>query len=130
MAFVIALFGEAERGEFQKGELCYSLDQLVDRFGHPPKESQGLHFAVQALLFKKNILFYRVREEGFSYSDYLRGLQQLRDAEISQLGALCLPGVGDEEIIEATQEVCTRHHSLLIMTEADLYDYLTQNSVC
>jgi hypothetical protein len=36
-----------------------------------------------------------------------------------------MPGVGDAEIIDATNPICSLYHSLLITTEKDLYDYLT-----
>ncbi len=62
-----------------------------------------------------------MEEEGFSREDYLVGLEYLREAK-PHLTALCLPGVGDAQIIEASAPVC----ALLLLTEADLYDYLTE----
>ena len=70
---------------------------------------------------------FRVREEGFSYADYLQGVQILEKKELlSGLNAICLPGVGDVEIIEALTPLCSCYHSLLITDEADFYDYLTE----
>jgi hypothetical protein len=122
----VVTFGEAEKGEYQIPYFFHSLTQVVETLGNPPQESQGLQYAVQALLFKHNLIFFRVQEEGFSTKDYISGLKQLEKVEkIGHIDAVCLPGVGDSHIIDATQPVCRIHKSLLIMTEKDLYDYLT-----
>jgi len=123
----IALFGEAQKGEFQTAYYCKSLAQLSDFLGEPPsEESQGLHFAVQALLYERGVVFFRVREEGFSTNDYLFGLNFLENKELfPKISAVCLPGVGSTEIIEGTDPICELHKSILILTERDLYDYLT-----
>lgn len=122
----IALFGESEKGKFHTAYFCYRISELVDNFGNPPKESQGLHFAIQSLLFHHNIIFFRVKEEGFSIKDYMLGLRFLeRYDKLSHLAAIALPGVGDAEIIEASSPICINNSSILITTESDLYDYLT-----
>jgi hypothetical protein len=36
-----------------------------------------------------------------------------------------MPGVGDEEVIEASSSICLLRKSFLITTEKDLYDFLT-----
>jgi hypothetical protein len=41
------------------------------------------------------------------------------------LCALCMPGVGDSMIIDAAAPICTLHRLILILTEKDMYDYLT-----
>lgn len=126
MLYTVALFGEAEKGEFRTAYLCQNLVQLLDFFGEPPPDSQGLAFAIQALLFQRGVIFFRVHEEGFSVQDYLKGFELLENKEgIPGISALCLPGVGNKEIIEATTPICTTHRSCLIITEKDLYDYLT-----
>lgn len=123
----IALFGESEKGQYQTAYFCRTLPELVDNFGNPPPHSKGLYYAVQALLYDRELIYFRVREEGFSLQDYLLGLKLLRNQDwVAQLAAICLPGVGDEEIIEAVTPVCLESHSILITTEADLYDYLTE----
>lgn len=124
--FTVALFGEAEKGEYQTPYFCESLPQLVELLGNPPPESRGLFFAVQALLFHRNILFFRVREEGFSLQDYLEGVQLLESLKNSpQIMAIGIPGVGDAQIIEAVLPICVVYHSILLTTEADLFDYLS-----
>lgn len=126
MHYKIALFGEAEKGEFRSAHYCQTLPQLMDTLGNPPPESHGLDFAIQALLFHRDIIFFRVREEGFSTQDYLLGLHYLESKQdIPHLAAICLPGVGDAEIIHASAPICRIHHSVLVVTESDLYDYLT-----
>lgn len=125
--YTIAMFGEAEKGSFRTSYFCQNLLQLVDYLGHPPADSRGLHYAVQALLFQHNIIFFRVEEEGFSYQDYFLGLRLLEKKQLlSDICAICLPGVGDTEIIEAATPICQVHHSIIVTTEPDLYDYLTE----
>ena len=126
MRHTIFLFGEAEKGEFCTPFACKTLPQLADTFGNPPEQSLGLLYAVQALMFERELIYFRVKEEGFSISDYMRGIRLLEKREAFQdLAAICMPGVGDAEIIDATSPICTLHRSLLITTEKDLYDYLT-----
>lgn len=125
--YTIALFGESEKGKFNTGYFCRSLGELAEYLGEPPnEESKGLDYAIQALLYKRDVLFFRVREEGFSVGDYITGLKLLTESDNTpQLAAICLPGVGNTEIIEATTEICTTHKSFLIISQTDLYDYLT-----
>lgn len=128
MRQTVFLFGEAEKGEFCTPLYCRSLPQLADMLGNPPEESQGIQYAVQALLFKRELFFFRVREEGFSAQDYGKGLKFLQSKDlIPSVHAICIPGVGDVEIIDALSDVCHLHKSLLVVTESDLYDYLTSS---
>lgn len=125
----IALFGEAEKGEYKTAYFLESLSQLAEYLGHPPPQSFGLHCAVQALLYHRNILFFRVREEGYSFPDYLSGLHLLEIQDFSfHILAICLPGVGSGEIIHAMTPFCHSHHSVMIVNESDLYDYLTEST--
>ena len=127
MNLTIALFGEAGRGEFQTAYYCKSLEQLCSFLGEPPsKDCRGLEFAVQALLFQRGVVYFRVHEEGFSIQDYLKGFNFLENKDLfPNISAICLPGVGNAQILEATHPVCCIHRSLLVLTEHDLYDYLT-----
>ncbi len=126
MTYTIALFGEAERGAYQTAYFCQTLAQLDEYFGNPPPESRGLYYAIQALLFQRHLIFFRVAEEGYSTDHYLSGLKQLKLRQlIPQVDAICIPGVGDQVIIEAILPVCALYHCILITTESDLYDYLT-----
>lgn len=127
MEYTVALFGEAEKGRFHTAYYCTSLEQLSHHFGEPPSScSRGLEFAIQALLFKRGVVYFRVHEEGFSNHDYIKGLNTLVNKELfPPITAIGLPGVGSDEIIEATDPVCSLYKSLLILNERDLYDYLT-----
>ena len=126
--YTVALFGEAEKGEYQTPYFCENLPQLVEYLGNPPPESYGLFFAVQALLYKRNILFFRVREEGFSLQDYQQGVHFLKSLKNTPaISAIGIPGVGDTQIINAITPICLIYHSFLMTTEADLFDYLTQD---
>ncbi len=126
MRHIMALFGEAEKGQFKKPYILRELPQLIDLLGNPPAESEGLFFAIQALLYKREVIYFRVQEEGFSKADYFSGMKHLKE-EVQEVHAICLPGVGDIEILNASNPVCERHKSHLIMTEKDLYDYLTSH---
>ena|SRR5579871_4832897 len=122
----IFLFGEAEKGEYCTPLLCKSLPQLAETFGNPPEESLGILYAVQALMYERELIFFRVKEEGFSIPDYMRGIRILENKEaFHDLAAICMPGVGDAGIIDATSPICSLYCTLLITTEKDLYDYLT-----
>jgi hypothetical protein len=126
MKQTIALFGEAEKGAFKTPHLLKQLPQLVDSLGNPPGASEGLFFAIQAILYHRDLIFFRVAEEGFSRVDYFAGLKYLQDKEkVKKVNAICLPGVGDPEILSASQSVCHIHKSFLITNQKDLYDFLT-----
>jgi hypothetical protein len=126
MRYTMFLFGEAEKGEYCAPTLCRSLPHLAETFGNPPEESQGLFFGVQALMYQRELIYYRVKEEGYSTSDYMRGLKLLENQELFRnLTAICMPGVGDAAIIKATSLICTLYRTFLITNERDLYDYLT-----
>lgn len=126
MRCTVFLFGEAEKGEFCTPLLCKSLTQLADRFGHPPKESLGLGYAVQALLFQRELIYFRVKEEGFSTSDYQQGIRLLEKSDLfHNLVAIGAPGLGNASVMNEINRVCLQHKSVLIVTEKDLYDLLT-----
>lgn len=72
--YTMALFGEAEKGEYRLPYVCTSLEQLVDNLGNPPAQSKGLFYAIQALLYRRQLIFFRVQEEGFNLPDYLGGV--------------------------------------------------------
>ena len=124
---VVALFGEAEKGDLQTIYFCNSLGQLFDFFGHPPQDTTGLFYAIQALLYGKSLIYFRVHEEGLSDKDYLFGLHLMREysTSIPKLSALFLPQVGSQAIINEGLELCQAHQGILLMQEADFYDYLT-----
>lgn len=129
MIYTVVLFGEAEKGKFNTAYFCQDLAELDEFFGNPPPNSQGLYYAVQALLFKRNLVFFRVMEEGFSLQDYLIGVKLLEQQQLlSHLDAICLPGVGDPTVLNAVQPVCQQYHSIIISSESDFYDYLTSKN--
>lgn len=124
--YTIALFGEAEKGEFCTAYYCKTLPELEQYFGNPPAESLGLYFAVQTLLYQRELIFFRVQNEGMSLDDYFQGLYLLKNQVVPHISAVCVPGVGNSKIIEAVTDFCSYDNALLIMSEADLYDYLTE----
>lgn len=126
VARTVFLFGEAESGNFRLPTVCPSLEELLRVFGQPPQGTEGISYAIQTLLFQRDLIFFRIQEEGFSTEDYMVGLRMLRKREIPRkLSAICMPGVGDAALIEAATCVCHLYHSHLLLTEKDLYDYLT-----
>lgn len=119
---LIALFGEAEKGSFKEGLICNEVTELMDCYGHPPAESSGLYYGIQALLYHYQLIFFRVEHEGFSKQDYFNGVKILSESPfLPSVHAICTPGVGDHTIINALTPLC----GILIMNEADLYDYLS-----
>lgn len=121
----IALFGAAEKGEFRRGYFCDRVDQLLDLFGNPPQESRGLFFATQALLYHYPLIFFRVGEEGFSREDYFSGVKILSESNmITNVRAICSPGVGDRDIMEILFGLCKTYRQVLITNESDWVDYL------
>ncbi len=126
MEHLVFLFGEAEKGQLRRPIPCRCLSELAETFGNPPAESQGLFYAIQALLFERRLIYFRVEEEGFSIEDYKRGLHMLRNREVQEYpSAICMPGMGDAYILEGGSERGFLFHRLLITTEKDFYDYLT-----
>lgn len=122
----IFLFGAAEKGSICQPISLTTLQQLLDLLGHPPRETEGINYAIQMLLFQQGLIYFRVSEEGYSMDDYMIGLRWLKKAPLHpHLSAICLPGVGDKEIIQATTSICHLHQCMLIVSEKDLYDYLT-----
>lgn len=121
----IAIFSEAEKGKFHFPYFIKNLEDLLEIVGNP-KDSLGIHIAVQTLLYKDEVIFFRVLEEGFSCKDYFLGLKNLKE-KIKKIDGLALPGVGDSNIIKEAKKICDICGSFLIMSEKDLYDYLTNN---
>lgn len=122
----IALFGEAERGSFDTGLICRHVPELMDYFGNPPPDSRGLFYAIQALLYDYELIFFRVEQEGFSKKDYLNGINFLKKSPfIESVHAICTPGLGDHSIIDALLPLCYEHHQILIFNERDFIDYLS-----
>lgn len=124
MERLIAIFGEAEKGQFLSSYQCKSLEELAHHLGDPPEDSKGLFLAVQTLLYNYDVLYFRVEEEGFSPNAYLHGLNYLQEQKI-YIEALAVPGVSDRKILERASCVCSLHQSILISSEIDLYDCLT-----
>lgn len=126
MRGTIFLFGAAEKGASCQPISLNSMEDLLDKLGNPPSESEGIHYAIRALLFQHGLIYFRVGEEGFSLGDYMLGLKWLKNTPVRpHLAAICLPGVGDEEIIQGATSVCLKQRCALIVSEKDLYDYLT-----
>lgn len=119
----IFLFGESERGPMRTPFFCRSIDELEERCGNAPEGSFGVDLAVHVLLCNKELVFFRVQEEGCCQEEYLYGLKSI-SAEFLPIMAIGIPGVGDYKIIEATASVCLTHNAIFILTDKDLYDYL------
>lgn len=126
----IACFGASDKGDYAIPYPCHSLPELLDNVGHPLPGTLGIYYAIQALHYHQELIFIRVESEGYALHDYHLGLRRLLDRKTTEpLAAICIPGVGSEEIIEVMSDICLVRKSLLITTEADLYDYLTEKRV-
>lgn len=123
---LIALFGEAQKGDFARPFAIRSLIDLYDCLGEPPPDSLGIDCAVQCLQNGYLLFYIRVEEEGFSTRDYKKGLRDLRDkGHAKELTAMWLPGVGDRELFGQIARFCNPFKMVILVTERDLYDYLT-----
>ena len=126
MRGTIFLFGASEKGASCQPISLQSMDELLNQLGNPPEESEGIPFAIQALLFQHGLIYFRVAEEGFSLGDYMLGLKWLKKTPLfPHLSAICLPGVGDEEVLQGATSICSQHRCMLLISEKDLYDHLT-----
>lgn len=57
----------------------------------------------------------------------MKGLDLLQDSEKGKgIKAVCMPGVGDLEIVERALNFCDKFGSILITKETDFYDYMTE----
>ena len=122
----IVVFGAAEKGQLCTPLPIGSLEELLDSLGHPPEHSEGLICAIQILLYQHQLIYFRVEEEGFSTDDYIRGLKLLKQHPLQTgITAIGMPGVGERELIHAATPICHFYHSILLVSEKDLYDYLT-----
>lgn len=123
---MLFIFGQSEKGVLCRPTLCYQLPELFQFFGHAPEMSQGLYLAIQSLLFQKPCIFFRVEEEGYSVKDYLKGLDILKsDWQSIHIEAIGMPGVANGDILEKTERLFHKRRSLILLTEKDLFDYLT-----
>ncbi len=123
---MIFIFGQAEKGVFCRPTYIKQVPDLFSQFGHPPEHSLGIPFAIQTLLLHKPCIFFRVEEEGYSFNDYLKGLDILKsDWEHMRLDAVGIPGVGSGELIEKAERFCFKKRSLILLSQKDLFDYLT-----
>lgn len=119
----IVLFGEAERGAFHTPHLCCSPLDLLTQLGS--SNNKGILMAMQGLLSGYNVLYFRVKEEGFESDGYSYGLQFLLGLADISIMAVALPGVGTPSTIRAFHELCQQRNSILITTDQDLYDLST-----
>lgn len=122
---IITLFGEAERGAHNTPYFCRTLEELFHALGQPPLESEGLFYAVQAILYGHPLYYLRVHEEGGSLQDYHIGFELLLQNNTSTGGALFLPRMGFAPILDEGMHLCKKCGSLLLITSTDFYDYMT-----
>lgn len=118
----VFIFGEAEKGPIGIPLYPASLPELFEVLGHPPTDSFGIDYAIQTLLFDRRPVYCRVREEGFSRDDYHMGMSHL---EKHPLAAVCLPGVGDRQLLDRVAHFCLKTRTPILISERDLHDYLT-----
>ncbi len=123
----IVIFGESKGGDFQKPLLFNTLPELSQALGEPTQNSSGIHLAVQALLLNQRVLYYKVSEEGFNPDQYLLGFKLIEKYPPEKsISAALLPGVSSSEILTLAKEFSAHTGLLLLFTEKDLYDLLTQ----
>lgn len=130
MRHLISIFGVAQQGDFYRHIPLKSLDELLLTLGHSTEGSIAIELAIQALMHKRPILFYRIKEEGFENDAYFKGIEELKKRDVkAPLSALALPGVGSQEVIHEATLFCKKGSSILIMNTQDFYDYITQKNL-
>ncbi len=126
MKKTIAIFGESKEGPLKTLLLLRSLPNIVEIIGNPTETGLGVHMAIQAMLFGREVLFYRIEEEGFQRENYAFGCKLLEThPRKDDLAAIALPGVGDSTILSLAQKIIPSG-TILLLTEKDLYDFTTQ----
>ncbi|MBM3200844.1 MAG: hypothetical protein FJZ56_00360 [Chlamydiae bacterium] len=127
MKNLISIFGVAEHGSLYEHISVKCLNDLLLTLGQPQDGSLAIEIAIQSLLYEREVLFYRVQEEGYESDAYLKGLYSLKNKSGSLLpSAIALPGVSSQEIIDEAVMICKKQSSFLIMNQKDLYDFLTR----
>ncbi|MBF5050604.1 Uncharacterized protein CLAVI_000215 [Candidatus Clavichlamydia salmonicola] len=122
----IIIFGESEKGLFETAYLCHSLWDLSKYLGESPPDSKGIDLAIKSLLYDYDVVYFRVKNEGFSVEQYFRCLHFLENEKIlKNVYALSLPGTGDKSILEASRHICNKYKSCLMFNERDLYDFIS-----
>lgn len=120
----VVIFGEAQVGPYMRFSSCKDLAELMECFGEPPDNTMGLHYAVKALLSEKPCIFFRVTEEGYSVEEYYCGLQNLDKIPDHTFSAIFIPGMSNQEFVNAALRYCHLHQHLLFMNPADFYDWM------
>lgn len=122
----VLLFGEAQKGACCTPLELNNLEHLFETLGTPPKDTFGVDYAIQTLLCKRDLIFYRVREEGFSLEDYFKGIRLLsKEGKKMGISAICMPGMGDPSVLEKVAPICKSLNVLFLVSERDFYDYST-----
>ncbi|WP_201456456.1 hypothetical protein [Chlamydia sp. 17-3921] len=128
MKSTIALFGEAEKGSYDIAYLCRNLTDLHDHLGET--NCEGITLAIKTLMHDFNVMYFRVKEEGYCIDSYFFGFHFLNtQTTLKNIIAIALPGVGDQNIIEASLSLCQKYKSLLLISNQDFYDLLTFNQI-
>lgn len=125
----VAIFGESRKGEFLKLFYINTLPDLATHLGEPTASGIGIHMAIQSLLFQKDILYIKVLEEGYDLEHYSVGIREIENKTDLLISAIALPGVGSNEILKKASLLAKKKKAVLILTEKDLYDFMTQSKL-
>lgn len=122
---MIACFGQTSKGRFGQPYYLKNAKSILSILGKVPEDTLGMPFALEMLKAHKDILFFRVAEEGLSLDDYLRGLQFLKKNCIQKrLLGIYLSGCFDKEVVSLAVRICNWHKSILLATQKEMIDYL------
>jgi hypothetical protein len=126
---VVLIFGESKKGEFLKLFYINTLPDLSTLLGEPTETGIGIHMAIQSLLFHKEVLFIKIAEEGYSTDHYSLGIKEINKNPELIISAIALPGVGSSKILKEASLLAKKKNALLLLTEKDLYDLMTQSKL-
>lgn len=123
---MLFVFGESEKGPLCRPTFCKDPLDLFTYFGHQVSGTCGFDLAAQSLLLKRPCVFFRIREEGFSDLDYLRGLHILKsDWKTINISAIGVPGLGNPDLLDEIERLCKQRRSIILIEEKDLCDFLS-----
>lgn len=123
----IVIFGESTKGEFLNLFPIRTLPDLSTFLGGPTSSGIGIHMAIQSLLFEKEVLFIKVFEEGYDLDHYSLGLKEIDRNPDLLIDAIALPGAGSNEIVKKASLLAKKKKAFIVLTEKDLYDFMTQS---
>lgn len=125
----ILLFGQSPLKGDTRFVLLQSLEDLSKLLGNTLDQlTLGAKLAVNSLLSHQDVLFFSVEKEGFSLKDYHAAVEMIEKKKLPEFEVIAIPGVSDTVLIQKLTQLTSKNNHLLLKTEKDLYQYLSDLS--